>query len=113
MELRCKGRVEVENRGYITELFAENESVLSRLLPDLAVAWSKQQAEVDVSRIYGRDGIIQDPRTGVTSNRIKRFGKAGWTNFWKDGEERGVNFFGYDSKKYLLHLPSFKTLGGE
>jgi MoxR-like ATPase len=28
MALRCKGRVEVENRGYITELFAENESVL-------------------------------------------------------------------------------------
>ena len=76
MALRCKGRVEAENRGYITELFAENESVLSRLLPDLAMAWSKQQAEVDVSRIYGRDGIIQDPRTGVTSNRIKEVWKG-------------------------------------
>ena len=76
MELRCRGRVEVENRGYIVELFAENESVLSRLLPDLARAWSKQPAQVDVSRIYGRDGVIHDPRTGVTSNRIKEVWKG-------------------------------------
>lgn len=76
MELRCRGRVEVENRGYIVELFAENESVLSRLLPDLARACSKQPAQVDVSRIYGRNGVIHDPRTGVTSNRIKKV--------WKD-----------------------------
>ena len=76
MELRCKGRVEVENRGYIAELFAENESVLTRLLPDLAMAWSKQSAEIDVSRIYGKDGVIHDPRTGVTSNRIKEVWKG-------------------------------------
>ena len=76
MELRCRGRVEVENRGYIVELFAENESVLSRLVPDLAKAWSKQPAQVDVSRIYGRNGVIQDPRTGVTSNRIKEVWKG-------------------------------------
>ncbi len=76
MELRCRGRVEVENRGYIVELFAENESVLSRLLPDLARAWSKQPAQVDVSRIYGRNGVIHDPRTGVTSNRIKEVWKG-------------------------------------
>lgn len=76
MELRCRGRVEVENRGYIVELFAENESVLSRLVPDLAKAWSKQPAQIDVSRIYGRNGVIQDPRTGVTSNRIKEVWKG-------------------------------------
>ena len=76
MELRCRGRVEIENRGYIVELFAENKSVLSRLLPDLARAWSKQPAQVDVSRIYGRDGVIHDPRTGVTSNRIKEVWKG-------------------------------------
>ena len=76
MELRCRGRVEVENRGYIAELFAENESVLSRLFPDLAMAWSKQPADVDVSRIYGKDGVIHDPRTGVTSNRIKEVWKG-------------------------------------
>ena len=76
MELRCKGRVEVENRGYIAELFAENESVLSRLLPDLARAWSKHPAQVDLSRIYGKDGVIHDPRTGVTSNRIKEVWKG-------------------------------------
>ena len=76
MELRCKGRVEVENRGYIVELFAENESVISRLLPDLARAWSKQPAQVDVSRVYGKDGVIHDPRTGVTSNRIKEVWKG-------------------------------------
>jgi hypothetical protein len=76
MELRCKGRVELDNRGFIVELFAENESVLSRLLPDLARAWSKQPAQVDVSRIYGKDGVIHDPRTGVTSNRIKEVWKG-------------------------------------
>jgi hypothetical protein len=76
MELRCRGRVEIENRGYIVELFAENKSVLSRLLPDLARAWSNQPAQVDVSRIYGRDGVIHDPRTGVTSNRIKEVWKG-------------------------------------
>ena len=77
MKLKYKGRVEAENRGYIAELFAENESVLSRLLPDLAMAWSKQPAaDVDVARIYGKDGVIQDPRTGVTSNRIKEIWKG-------------------------------------
>ena len=76
MELRCRGRVEIENRGYIVELFAENKSVLSRLLPDLARAWSKQPAQVDVSRIYGKDGVIHDPRTGVTSNRIREVWKG-------------------------------------
>jgi hypothetical protein len=76
MELRCRGRVEIENRGYIVELFAENKSVLSRLLPDLARAWSNQPTQVDVSRIYGRDGVIHDPRTGVTSNRIKEVWKG-------------------------------------
>ncbi len=81
MELRCKGRVEIENRGYIVELFAENESVLSRMLPGLARAWSKQPAEVDVSRIYGKDGVIHDPRTGVTSNRIKEVWKGGLDEF--------------------------------
>ena len=76
MELRCRGSVEIENRGYIVELFAENESVLSRLLPDLTKAWSKQPAQIDVSRIYGKDGVIHDPRTGVTSNRIKEVWKG-------------------------------------
>ena len=61
--------------------FAENESVLSRLLPDLARAWSKQPTQVDVSRIYGRDGVIHDPRTGVTSNRIKEVWKGGLDEF--------------------------------
>ena len=81
MELRCRGRVEIENRGYIVDLFAENKSVLSRLLPDLARAWSNQPAQVDVSRIYGRDGVIHDPRTGVTSNRIKEVWKGGLDEF--------------------------------
>ncbi len=58
MKLRYKGRVEVENRGYIAELFTKNESVLSRLLPDLAMAWIRQPADVDVVRIYGKDGTI-------------------------------------------------------
>ena len=76
MSLRYKGRVEVANRGYIAELFAENESVLSRLLPDLAMAWRNQASEVGVSRTYGKDGVIHDPRTGVTSNRIKEVWKG-------------------------------------
>ena len=83
MQLRCKGRVQVENRGYIAELFAENDSVLTRLLPDLARAWSKQPAELDVSRIYGKDGVIHDPRTGVTSNRIKEVWKGRLDEFWE------------------------------
>jgi len=76
MELRCRGRVELENRGFVADLFAENESVLSRLLPDLDRAWSRQSAQVDVSRIYGKDGVVHDPRTGVTSNRIKEVWKG-------------------------------------
>ena len=76
MELRCRGRVEVENRGYIVELFAENESVLSRLLPDLARAWSNPPAKLYESRVYGKDGVIHDPRTGVTSNRLKEIWKG-------------------------------------
>jgi PCRF domain len=76
LELRCKGRVEVESRGYKTELLAEDESVLSRLLPDLAIAWGKQPSEKDMSRIYGKDGVVHHPRTGVTSNRIKDIWKG-------------------------------------
>lgn len=76
MELRCKGRVEVENLGFVVELLAENESVLSRLLPDLVRYWNKQLVQVDVSRIYGKDGVIHDPRTGVTSKRIKEVWKG-------------------------------------
>jgi len=76
MELRCRGLVEVENRGYFVELFAENENVISRLLPDLARAWSKQPAQVEVSRIYGRNGVIHDPRTDMTSNLIKEVWKG-------------------------------------
>ncbi len=58
-----------------------NESVLSRLLPDLARAWSKHPAQVDLSRIYGKDGVIHDPRTGVTSNRIKEVWKGNLDEF--------------------------------
>jgi hypothetical protein len=76
MMLRFKGRVKVKNRGYTAELFAENETVLSRLLPDLATAWSRQPTDLDVVRIYGKDGAIHDPRTGVTSNRIKEIWKG-------------------------------------
>ena len=76
MMLRYKGRVKVENRGYIAELFAENETVLSRLLPGLAMEWSRQPADVDVVRVYGKDGAIHDPRTGVTSTRIKEIWKG-------------------------------------
>jgi hypothetical protein len=93
MELRCKGRVDVENRGYIAELYAENESVLSRLLPDLALAWNKHPAEVEVSRIYGKDGVIHDPRTGVTSSRIKEVWKGRLDEFlegWRRTKNRTV-----------------------
>ena len=76
MMLRFKGRVKIKNRGYRAELFAENKSVLARLLPDLAMAWNRQTADVDVVRIYGKDGAIQDPRTGVTSTRIKEIWKG-------------------------------------
>jgi hypothetical protein len=55
-----------------------DESILSRLLPDLHRAWSKQPAQVDVSRIYGKDGVIDDPRTGVKSNRIKEVLNTGF-----------------------------------
>jgi hypothetical protein len=89
MELGCRGRVEVENRGYIVELFAENESVLSRLLPDLARAWRKQPAQLDVSRIYGRNGVIHDPRTGVTSNRIKEVWKGRLDEFMEGWRRMG------------------------
>jgi len=81
MKLRCKGRLEVENLGYIVELFAENESVLTRLLPDLSAAWSEQTVEADVARIYGKDGVVHDPRTGVTSNRIKEIWKGRLDDF--------------------------------
>jgi hypothetical protein len=79
--LRCNGRVEIENRGYIVELLAEDESVLSRLLPDLARTWSEAPAQLDVARIYGKDGVIHDPRTGVKSSRIKEVWKGRLNEF--------------------------------
>jgi len=81
MQLRWKGRLEIENRGYVVELFAENESVLTRLLPDLSAAWNAHPVEADVARIYGKDGVVHDPRTGVTSNRIKEIWKGRLDDF--------------------------------
>ena len=83
MKLRYKGRLDIEDRGYIAELFAETESVLSRLLPDLVLAWNKPPADVDVARIYGKDGVIQDPRTGIKSNRIKEIWKGRLEEFFE------------------------------
>ena len=76
MNLRYKGRMEIENRGYKADLFAETEGVLSRLLPDLVKVWSRQPEDNDVARIYGKDGVVHDPRTGVTSSRIKDIWKG-------------------------------------
>jgi len=45
------------DRREAADLLAKNESVLSRLLPDLVRYWSKQPVQVDVSRIYGKDGV--------------------------------------------------------
>ena len=89
MDLRFKGRLELEQRGFTAELFAENEGVLSRLIPALTMAWSKQPAELDVSRIYGKDGVIHDPRTGVTSNRIKEVWKGHLDDFLQGWRRRG------------------------
>jgi ATP-dependent Clp protease ATP-binding subunit ClpA len=89
MDLRCKGRLELEQRGYIAELFAENESVLSRLIPALTIAWSKQPVELEVSRIYGKDGVIHDPRTGLSSNRIKEVWKGHLDEFLQGWRRRG------------------------
>jgi hypothetical protein len=47
MNLRYKGRVEIENQGYKADLFAETEGVLSRLLPDLVKAWIRQSEDKD------------------------------------------------------------------
>ena len=47
--------------------------------PTIQMAFEIENAtdgEVDVSRIYGKDGVIHDPRTGVTSNRIKEVWKG-------------------------------------
>ena len=71
MTLKCKGRVTIEDRGLTVDLLAEDKSILSRLIPDLAASWAKHPVQLSVARIYGRDGVIHDPRTGVTSGRIK------------------------------------------
>ena len=71
MTLKFKGRVKIEERGFTVDLFAEDESILSRLMLDLAASWSKHPVQLSVARIYGKDGVIHDPRTGVTSSRIK------------------------------------------
>jgi len=81
LELTCSGRVEIEDRGYIVELLAEDERGLSRLLPELARAWSEAPAQLDVARIYGKDGVIHDPRTGVKSSRIKDVWKGRLNEF--------------------------------
>jgi hypothetical protein len=73
--------VEIENRGYIVELLAEDKSVLCRLLSDLARTWSEAPAQLDVARIYGKDGVIHNPRTGVKSSRIKEVCKGRLNEF--------------------------------
>jgi hypothetical protein len=81
MPLRWKGRLEIENRRYVLELFAENESVLTRLLPGLSAAWSAHSVKADGARIYGKDGVVHDPRTGIISNCIKDIWKVRLDDF--------------------------------
>ncbi|MGB5748914.1 MAG: hypothetical protein WBM69_18170, partial [Desulfobacterales bacterium] len=80
-------RVVLEIEGPGAEIYL-SKSVLSRLLPDLARYWSRQPVQVDVSRIYGKDGVIHDPRTGVTSKRIKEVWKGRLDDFLEGWRRR-------------------------
>ncbi|CAB1082675.1 hypothetical protein D1AOALGA4SA_10272 [Olavius algarvensis Delta 1 endosymbiont] len=69
--LTCRGHVKLEERGLTVDLLAQDERTLSRLLPDVAASWRRPSTDSSIARIYGKDGVIHDPRTGVTSSRIK------------------------------------------
>jgi hypothetical protein len=86
---RYRAALEIKDRGLIVELLTEDENVLARMLPDLNQYWEGNSMELEVVRIYGKDGIISDPRTGVTSGRIKDVWKGRLDEFLEGWRRMG------------------------
>ena len=72
IEITCRGRLLLPERGLSAEFFAGNPASLSHLLCDLDRAWRDAKAESSrVARVYAEAGGVRDQRTGAFVPRLK------------------------------------------
>jgi hypothetical protein len=72
LALSCRGRVEVEERGFVSDWVGADEDTLSEFLTRLRQTWQRGNEISELARVYGRDGAgARDPRTGTQHPRLK------------------------------------------
>ena len=72
LTLTCRGRIEDEDRGLVSDWLGGDEETLSELLTDVAGTWRDKAEVTEVARVYGKDGVgAKDPRTGAQQLRVK------------------------------------------
>ena len=82
LALSCRGRVEVEERGFVSDWVADDEDTLSELLTRLRQTWQNSGEISELARVYGRDGAgARDPRTAAQHPRLKDVLKGDLTPF--------------------------------
>ncbi len=73
LALSCRGRVEVEERGFVSDWVADDEDTLSELLTLLRQTWQNSGEISELARVYGRDGAgARDPRIAAQHPRAQR-----------------------------------------
>jgi hypothetical protein len=73
--------VQRDELGIQFDLLAADADVLRNLVFDLARVEKREEAAGRVARIYGDNGLVKDPRTGVTVPHNKQFWKGGLEDF--------------------------------
>ncbi|MEW6366456.1 MAG: AAA family ATPase [Acidobacteriota bacterium] len=72
IEITCRGRLVLPERGLSAEFLAGNPATLNHLLCDLDRAWRNAKAESSqVARVYAEAGGARDHRTGAFVPRLK------------------------------------------
>jgi MoxR-like ATPase len=73
LEVRCQGRLHLEERGRSLTLWGADGPTLAHLLADVGQAWSEQPLAAPLlARVYGEDGAgARDPRTGAGLARLR------------------------------------------
>ena len=82
LALSCRGRVEAEERGFVSDWVGADEDTLSEFLTRLRQTWQGSSETSELARVYGRDGAgARDPRTGTQHPRLKDVLKGDLTLF--------------------------------
>ncbi len=71
LEVTQRIRIRVPALGIGFDLLGADAGTLGELAPDLTAHLNRPAEEMSVARVYGEDGAVRDPRTGVSSGRIR------------------------------------------